>query len=283
MHTQSFTKMLELAQQEHFTVGGFNVVNMETIQAVINAAEKTNSPVIVQVYHDDLGYAGAEYIVAIAEAAAKSAHIPVCLSLDHGESYEQALHCIEAGFSGVMIDLSKEDLQANIYDTKRVVKVAHSKGVSVEAELGKILDATASYEEINSGMTDPKVAQEFVEKTGIDSLAVSIGTAHGFYSSKPEINYHLLQELLDIVPIPIVVHGGSDTPDDDIMEIVRLGVSKINIGTDLMKAFNQALFDSLSRGGTKQAPRDVLTIARNSVENVVLKKLDLLNKFRNSQ
>ncbi len=272
--------MLADARKHHFTIGGFNIMNMETLQAVVKAAEKTNSPVIVQVYHEDLTYAGASYLVAIADAAAANSNVPICLSLDHGRSYDQAIMCIEAGFSGVMIDLSTEDLQANINDTKRVVEIAHARGVSVEAELGKIFDATAEVSVRNSAMTDPKIAKEFVEKTGIDSLAVSIGTAHGMYCSKPEINYPLLKELLNTIDIPIVVHGGSDTPDEDIIEIVRLGVAKINIGTDLMNAFNKATLQSLTEGGALIAPREVMENARKGVEQVVLHKLSMLNKFR---
>ena len=269
-----------MARQKHFTVGGFNIMNMETLQAVVRAAEKTDSPVIVQVYYEDLVHAGARYFAAMAEVAAEESSIPICMSLDHGKSFEQAVSCIEAGFSGVMIDLSTEDLLSNIEDTKKVVEIAHSHGVSVEAELGKIFDANAPLEVRNSSMTNPHIAREFVQKTGVDSLAVSIGTAHGVYSSKPEINFPLLRELVSTIEIPIVVHGGSDTPDEDIIKIVRSGVAKINIGTDLMKAFNQGLIDSFAKKGVMQAPRDVLARARDNVEKVVLYKLAMLNKFR---
>ena len=280
MRIKPFTEMLALAKEKHFTVGAFNVVNMETLQAVARAANAAGSPVIIQVYHGDLQFGGPAYFAALAEAAAAEVSVPVCLSLDHGQKYEQAIECIEAGFSGVMIDLSTEDFDINVASTKKVVEVAHAKGVSVEAELGKIFDADSSLDKIASGMTDPAMAREFVKQTGIDALAVSVGTAHGIYAEKPKINFKLLEELITSIPIPIVVHGGSDTPDQDVLEIVRLGTAKLNIGTDLMKAFNQGLIETLHN--VSVPPRTALTAARDRVEEVVRYKLNMLNRYRQS-
>ncbi|MDR1618996.1 MAG: class II fructose-bisphosphate aldolase [Treponema sp.] len=277
MKLQSFTEMLALAKKKHFAVGGFNVVNMETIQAVTRAADRAGSPVIIQVYHDDLNFGGAAYYAAMVNAAAGEVSVPVCLSLDHGQKFEQAIECIEAGFSGVMIDLSTEDFDTNVAAAREVVKAAHARGVSVEAELGKIFDADSSLEKIASGYTDPKTAGEFVRQTGIDSLAVSIGTAHGTYAVKPKINFRLLEELITI-DIPIVVHGGSDIPDADVLEIVRLGTAKLNIGTDLMKAYNQGIIETLK--DVSAPPRTVMANARRRVEEVVAHKLGLLNHYR---
>jgi ketose-bisphosphate aldolase len=278
MKIRSFNEMLALAREKHFTVGAFNVVNMETMQAVARAANAAGSPVIIQVYHSDLQFGGAAYFKALAEAAAAEVSVPVCLSLDHGQKYEQAIECIEAGFSGVMIDLSTEDFDLNVSSTKKVVEVAHARGVSVEAELGKIFDADSSLDKIASGMTDPQMAREFVKQTGIDSLAVSVGTAHGIYAEKPRINFALLEELIKTISIPIVVHGGSDTPDKDVLEIVRLGTAKLNIGTDLMKAFNQGILNTLHDASVP--PRTALGAARSRVEEVVKHKLSLLNHYR---
>jgi ketose-bisphosphate aldolase len=280
MRIKPFTEMLALAKQKHCTVGAFNVVNMETLQAVARAANVAGSPVIIQVYHGDLQFGGPSYFVALAEAAAAEVSVPVCLSLDHGQQYEQAIECIEAGFSGVMIDLSTEDFDRNVASTKKVVEVAHAKGVSVEAELGKIFDADSSLDKIAAGMTDPVMAREFVKQTGIDALAVSVGTAHGIYAEKPKINFKLLEELITTIPAPVVVHGGSDTPDQDVLEIVRLGTAKLNIGTDLMKAFNQGLIETLHN--VSVPPRTALTAARSRVEEVVRYKLSLLNHYRQS-
>ena len=186
----------------------------------------------------------AEMGPGLVNAAAREVSVPVCLSLDHGQKFEQAIECIEAGFSGGMIDLSTEDFNINAAAAKEVVKAAHARGVSVEAESGKIFDADSSPEKIASGYTDPKTAGEFVRQTGIDSLAVSIGTAHGTYAVKPKINFRLLEELITI-NIPIVVHGGSDIPDADVLEIVRPGTAKLNIDTDLMKAYNKGIIETL--------------------------------------
>jgi ketose-bisphosphate aldolase len=279
MRIVPFDGMLQNAREHHFAIGGFNVVNLETAQAVVNAAAKEHTPLIMQVYHEDLEHTGGPFISAIANAAAEAAPIPIALSLDHGKSFEQAIYCIESGFSGVMIDLATSDFQANILTTRKVVEAAHARGVSVEAELGEIFSAGASVEVRNSAMTDPDLAAEFVAKTGVDALAVSIGTAHGIYSSKPVIDFDLLQRILEVVKIPVVVHGGSNTPDEDIVEIVRLGAAKLNIGTDLMMAFNQGMLEILT-ADPAVAPREALGHARDCVEKVVRHKIQLLTKFR---
>jgi ketose-bisphosphate aldolase len=280
MKPQSFTEMLALARKNHFTVGAFNVLNMETIQAVVRSADKAASPVIVQVYHEDLQFGGAAYYRALVDAAAAEVSVPVCLSLDHGQRYEQALECIEAGFTGVMIDLSTADFNENTENTKRVVREAHARGISVEAELGQIFDADSSNEKIATGFTDPKIAREFTILTGIDALAVSVGTAHGIYAAKPKINFELLEELIRTIDIPIVVHGGSDTPDEDVRKMVGMGIAKLNIGTDLMHAYNRGILEYLGQGDNRVPPRTVMANARKRVEEVVTRKLALLNMFR---
>jgi ketose-bisphosphate aldolase len=280
MNLRSFTEMLALARKNHFTLGAFNILNMETIQAVVRAADKAASPVIIQVYHEDLRFGGAAWYRALAGAAAAEASVPVCLSLDHGQKYEQAMECIEAGFTGVMIDLSTSDFGENVENTKRVVREAHPRGVSVEAELGQIFDADSPAGKIAAGFTDPKTAAEFVRLTGIDALAVSVGTAHGIYAEKPRINFDLLGELINTIDIPIVVHGGSDTPDEDVLEMVRMGIAKLNIGTDLMNAYNRGILECLGKGDRMVPPRAVMSNARKRVEEVVTGKLGLLNHYR---
>lgn len=272
--------MLLEARERQYAVGAFNVVNLETLQAVVRAAEAERTPVIVQVWHGDLAHAGGAYISAIAKAAAQEASIPVALQLDHGQSFEQAMACIEWGFSSVMIDLSSSDFDENVASTRRVVEAAHAKGVSVEAELGKIYSGDASVAVRNSSLTDPALAAEFVEATGIDALAASIGTAHGLYSSRPVIDFARLEKLVQLVPVPIVVHGGSDTPAEDLLRMVRIGVAKVNVGTDLMNAFNKGLAEALASGGQALPPREVLGHARACVEEVVREKIRLLNSLR---
>lgn len=279
MELVSFKDMLSHARSHHYAVGAFNVLNMETMQAVTAANEAAGVPVIVQVYHAHIDYAGADYLVKMAQAAAAQVSTPVCLSLDHGRSYEQAVRCIEAGFTGVMIDLASSDYEENVEITRRVVEKAHERGVSVEAELGKIFDAASSVEVRNSAMTDPEIAARFVEDTGVDALAVSIGTAHGFYSSKPQIDFARLEKIISLVSCPIVVHGGSNTPDEDVKEIVRLGVSKLNIGTDLMAAFEAGMQDEMPGNDYVDLER-VLESGRKRTQKVCAQKISILTAYK---
>ncbi len=275
----SFGKMLKDAQRDHFTVPAFNILNMETLQAAVSAAEEMRVPLIAQVYHEHLAFAGAAYIASLARTAAEKARIDICLSLDHGQSYEMAELCIKNGFSGVMIDLASSEYEKNVEQTRRVVSLAHENNVSVEAELGKIFDASSSLEERNSGMTDPYEAASFVRDTGIDALAVSVGTAHGFYSSAPCIDYERLEKLIEIVPCPIVVHGGSNTPDEDIKKMVKMGIAKLNIGTDLMAAFEEGM--RMAMKGDEFVPLEkVLSSGRENEKRVCMEKLRLLTHCR---
>lgn len=279
MNIVPFNKMLTHARFHKYAVPALNVSNMETVQAIAKAAQLEESPLIVQLYRDDLEYAGIDYMRALTETAAKNSTIPMSLSLDHGTSYDQAIKCIDGGFTGVMIDLSSDDFEENIAMTKQVVSYAHLRGVSVEAELGKIFDASSDVSIRNSGLTDPDMAEEFVKRTNVDALAVSIGTAHGIYSTKPKIDFDLVEKIVKQVDIPIVVHGGSNTPDEDIIEIVRLGVAKINIGTDLVTAYNEGLLEAFSSGGKNIPLRVAMEKARDNVAEVARHKIKLLRKF----
>lgn len=274
-----FKEMLLQAQAGGYAVPALNVSNMETVQAVTRAAQLEQSPLIVQLYRDDLAYAGVDFMVAMTGTAAMPLTVPISLSLDHGRSFEQAKELVDAGFTGVMIDLSSDDFEENVHTTSEVVKYAHLRGVSVEAELGKIFDAQASQEIRNSGMTDPDMAEEFVRKTGVDALAVSVGTAHGLYSSKPVIDFNLVEKIVKKIGVPTVVHGGSNTPDEDIVEIVRLGVAKVNIGTDLVIAFNKGVISAFEEFGPNIPLRDAMGIARERVLEVARHKIKLLRTF----
>ena len=274
------TTLLADARKRKYAVGAFNIVNLETLQAVVNAAETENSLVIVQVWHGDLSHAGLPYLSALARVAAESVSVPVALQLDHGHSYEQAMTCIDAGFSSVMIDLASSDFQENVRSTKKVVEAAHARNVSVEAELGQIFDGQSSVEQRNSGLTDPELAAEFVRETGVDALAISIGTAHGLYAAKPVVDFARLEAIINTVQAPVVVHGGSNTPDDDIRRMVQLGVAKVNIGTDLMIAFLQGLRDTLASDNPGLAVRDVLGQAREYTYTVTRQKIQLLNTYK---
>lgn len=280
MSLTPYKEILDYAIQHKITIGAFNSFNMETLQAVVSAANKKNCPLIVQTYHEHVKFAGSKFMAAVAKVAAEESSVKIALGLDHGQSFEQAKSCIESGYSGVMIDLSGEDIDFNIAETKKVVELAHSKGVSVEAELGTIMTGDSTVAEIASGNTDPVIARKFVKETGIDCLAVSVGTAHGLYKFKPEINFDLVEELVNSTGCPIVVHGGSGTPDEDVLKMVKLGIAKLNVGTDFFMAYNEAMFSVLSEKGPACDAIEVMRAARAAVEKVALQKLDLLNAYR---
>lgn len=276
----NYNKLLEYAGENHITIGAFNSLNMETLQALVSAANKKDAPIIVQTYHKHVDFAGADYMQAIANVASGHSKVKMALGLDHGRSFEQAKLCVDAGYSGVMIDLSSADYDVNVRETKRVVEIAHQRGVSVEAELGTIVDADRTPEEIAKGYTDPVIARKFVADTGVDCLAVSIGTAHGTYSYEPVINFELLRELLDTAGCPIVVHGGSGTPDEDVLKMVEMGVAKLNVGTDFFNAYNDAMAEFYREHTTHCDIADAFAFARDAVEKTAMHKLDLLTHFR---
>ncbi len=275
-----YPELFHYAKEHRFTVGGFNSFNMETMQGIIAAANEKDVPMIVQTYHADIEYAGREMLAAMCNAACHDSKVKVAMGLDHGQSFEQAVRCIESGFSGVMIDLSSEDYDRNVYETKRVVEYAHARGISVEAEIGKIFDATCPVEVIATGYTDPDVARRFAKDTNIDCLAVSIGTAHGIYKYEPKINFDLLKELVNTVSCPIVVHGGSGTPDEDVIQMVELGIAKLNVGTDLFIAYKNALYDVFMNEGPSVAPVTLMSAGREAVKQCAMHKIDLLTTFR---
>ncbi|MCC8180743.1 MAG: class II fructose-bisphosphate aldolase [Planctomycetes bacterium] len=279
MALSPYTEILSYAQQHHFTVGAFNSFNMESVQAVVSAASKMNTPLIVQTYRAHMAYAGADFMQAICDVASRHAGDKIALGLDHGQSMEQAMESINAHYSGVMIDLASEDLDFNIAETKKVVAAARPKGISVEAEIGKIFDANCPPEEIATGYTDPEVARKFVEETKVDCLAVSIGTAHGFYTHQPKVNFDLLEELIRTVPCPIVVHGGSYTPDEDVLRMVKMGIAKLNVGGEFYAAYKKVILEMLQQD-VDQEVVDVMAAGRSAIEAVALKKLELLTAYR---
>ena len=278
MPLHSYKEILQYAKEHNFTVPAFNSYNMESMQGQIFAAEKKNVPLIVQTYHIHMAYAGSDCLAAICKATAKNANIMVALGLDHGQTFEQAKKCIDSGYSAVMIDLAGEDYDHNVRETKKVVEYARARGISIEAELGKIFEGHATPEEIATGYTDPDVARNFVEETGVDCLAVSIGTVHGFYAHGPNINFDLLEELISEVPCPIVVHGGSYLSDDDILRMVKLGVGKLNIGWEFFDAYRETLKSELNKEGCEIVA--AMGAARDAVQAVALKKIDLLTAYR---
>ena len=269
--------LLKKAEEGGYAVGGFNCNNMEIVQAIIAAAEAENSPVIMQASQGAIKYAGIEYITAMAKIAAENATVPVALHLDHGTSFEQTMKCIRQGFSSVMIDGSKLPFDDNVELTKRVIAVASAVGVSVEAELGKIggTEDDIHVDEKDAFFTKPEEAKEFVERTGVDALAVSIGTAHGQYKGTPKLDFPRLEKIRSMVNVPIVLHGSSGVPDEAIKEAIKRGVRKVNIDTNIREAFVQACRDVLDKDAKEIDPRMVLGPAREAATAIIREKIRL--------
>lgn len=219
-------EILQEAKRGKYAVGAFNVNNMEILQAIVEAAEEVNSPVIIQASQGGLKYAGLEYIAEMGKLAAAQAKVPVALNLDHGTDFSQVVRCIRHGFSAVMIDGSQMSFEENIAITKKVVEVAHPNNVSVEAELGKIsgVEDDVVVAEHDALMTDPDEAAEFVERTNCDALAIAIGTAHGVYKGEPKLDFQRLNEISSRIDTPLVLHGASGVSDDAIQKAISYGI-----------------------------------------------------------
>lgn len=269
------TELLKKAREGGYAVGAFNCNNMEIVQAIIAAAEAERSPVIMQASQGAIKYAGLDYITGMAKVAAEKATVPVALHLDHGTSFEQTMQCIRSGFSSVMIDGSKLPLRENIELTKRVIAVAHAVGVSVEAELGKIggTEDDIHVEDRDALFTNPEEAKTFAEETGVDALAIAIGTAHGQYKGTPQLDFPRLEKIVSLVGTPIVLHGSSGVPDDSIRQAIKLGVAKVNIDTNIREAFVQACRDVLNKDAKEIDPRKVLGPAREAATAIIREKI----------
>ncbi len=270
-------ELLDHANKNGYAVGAFNINNMEIVQAIIEAAEETNSPVILQASQGGIKYAGIEYIAALGKVAAEKAKVPVALHLDHGTDFEQVMLCIRYGFTSVMIDGSKHPLRENIELTKKVIDVAHAVGVSVEAELGKIggTEDDITVDEMEATFTDPDEAKLFVEETGVDYLAVAVGTAHGVYKGEPKLDFDRIRKIKELVGIPLVLHGSSGVPADSIKKAIEAGINKVNIDTDLRIAFTTAMKDFLKKNPDNIDPRKILTPAREAMKEVIKEKMIL--------
>ncbi|HEX3032167.1 MAG TPA: class II fructose-1,6-bisphosphate aldolase [Bacillota bacterium] len=269
------TQLLDKALKGGYAVGAFNCNNMEIVQAIMAAAEAEQAPVILQASQGAIKYAGLEFITGMVKVAAESATVPVALHIDHGTSFDQVMQCIRSGFSSVMIDGSKLPLQENINLTKKVIDVAHAVGVSVEAELGKIggTEDDIHVDERDAFFTDPEEARVFAEATGVDALAVSIGTAHGQYKGIPELDFPRLEKIQSLVKIPIVLHGSSGVPDDAIQKAIKLGVAKVNIDTNIREAFVAACREVIAKDAKEIDPRKILGPARDAATAIIREKI----------
>ncbi len=272
------TELLQKARREHYALGAFNINNMETLQGIAAAAAANNSPVIIQVSQGAIAYAGIDYLLALVKTASdQHPHLPMVLHLDHGTDFNIINDCLEKGFTSVMFDGSALPLAENIKTTRKVVNLAHQKNASVEAEIGRVGGVeehiNVSHEE--AVYTNPEEAASFVEQTNCDSLAVAIGTAHGQYQGEVKLNFSVLAKIQNLVSIPIVLHGSSGVPTNLLQEAIALGVSKINIDTDLRLAFVQTIYQTLQEKPTEIDPRKILGPAREAVQKVVTEKINI--------
>ena len=269
-------ELLSDAQKNGYAVGAFNVENMEMVQAVIAAAEELRSPVIMQTTPSTLKYADAEYFYANVAAAAKKATVPVVMHLDHGSSFELAMKAFRAGYTSIMIDGSHSVLEENIAITKAVVDACHAAGVPVEAELGKVGGKEDDLDGGSGGFTDPEEAVRFVEETGVDFLAVAIGTAHGVYKGIPKLDVERLSQIREVVSIPLVLHGTSGIPDEDVQECIRRGICKVNYATDLRIAFTEGVKEVLAAKPDTIDPKKYNAVGREKVKEYVLGRIKVV-------
>lgn len=270
-------ELLLEAYRNGYAVGAFNTNNLEITHAIFRAAKAKRAPVMIQISAGALKYAGIDFLPLIVRTHAQLADVPAVVHLDHGPSFEVAMQCLRAGFTSIMIDASKLPFDENVAATRKVVEVAHAMGVPVEAELGRIGGAEEHVvvSDREAFMTDPDEAAEFVKATGCDSLAVSIGNAHGFYKGVPKLALDRLQAIRDRVAIPLVLHGGTGIPDDQIREAVKLGIAKINIDTEIRNAFTQALRQTLAEKPTEIDPRNVLGPSIAAMQAVVEGRIEV--------
>lgn len=243
----NLNEVLKKAQKEKYAVGLFNTTDTDMLQAVIEAAEESNSPVILGTAEVLLPYGELKLIAPSVIAAAKRASVPVVVHYDHGLTFERCLEALQLWFSSVMFDGSAKAYGQNIEETKEIVKIAHAFGASVEGEIGHVGEAAQGDESLENMYTTVAEAKEYLENTGVDALAVAIGSAHGVYKKKPKLNIERLKEIAGAVSVPLVLHGGSGLSDDDFKNTIRNGIAKVNILTDLCLAGERAMKDGAEK------------------------------------
>lgn len=262
-------KMLLDAQKGGYAVGAFNVENMEMVMAVIAAAEELRAPLMMQTTPSTIKYAGLDMYLANVKTAAEKASVPVCLHLDHGDSFDLAMQALRVGYTSIMIDGSHNVFEENIAVTKAVADACRPSGIPVEAELGKVGGKEDDLEGGNGGYTDPQEAKEFVERTGVGSLAVAIGTAHGVYKGVPKLDLDRLAEIRKVVSIPLVLHGASGLSEEAVVESIKRGICKVNFATELRIAYTDGVKEFLAANPDAFDPKKYGKVAMEKVKEVV--------------
>lgn len=272
--------LLTVAQKNHFAVPAFNIGSDQLLKAVMKTVKELKSPVILEMSPDEFNFVGYAQIQAMLYEAAHT-DVPVCIHLDHGDSYETIVRAIQAGMTSVMIDASKLPYEENVAITKKVVETAHIANVSVESELGTIGTTGNSIEGGTEGViyTVPEEAKQFIEDTGIDTFACAIGTAHGIYPKdmKPKLRIDILKDITDQVSVPLVLHGGSSNKDEEIAEAVKNGICKINISSDIKVAFYEQARKTLNENPGYREPLEIYPAAMEACGKVCADKIRLFN------
>lgn len=294
-------EILDKARKEGYAVPSFNMNNLEITQAILEVAEEVRAPVFIQISDGARKYAGMENLANLVKDMASRVRVPVALHLDHGADFKMVMQALRAGFTSVMIDASHHPFEENVAETKKCVEAAHAVGVSVEAELGRLqgIEDNIQVSEAEAFLTDPEEAERFVELTGIDYLAIAIGTSHGAYKGKgrPYIDHQRLEEIAKRVPIPLVLHGASGVPqwlkdklvatgaelkeatgihDEDIKKAIPNGIAKINIDTDLRLAMTLGIREVVTQNPKEFDPRKIIGKGREYLKQVIREKFELM-------
>lgn len=270
-------EILSGCKQGGYGVGAFNFNGLEDSIGMINGAVKMNSKIILMASMSAAKYIGVKTCANMIKGMAESVDIPVCLHLDHATDIDFIKECVDAGFTSVMIDASKKEFEENIKETAEVVKYAHSKNCSVEAELGKLggREENVVVEDREAMFTNPKDVPEFVERTGIDALAIAFGTAHGFYKAEPNLDFELIEKIANITDVPLVMHGGTGVPVEGFKKAIACGISKVNVGTELKATYVQALRDAMKANPEEGDPRNYMKDVKTRCEEVVKGKIEI--------
>jgi fructose-bisphosphate aldolase class II len=273
----SLPALLQNARKGGYAVGQFNFSTMEFAQATMEVATKARAPFILGVTEGGIKHMGVDFAAAVGKTVAQLTDLPVVLHLDHGSNFEIIMRCMRAGFSSVMFDGSRYPLDENIARTKEIVRIAHSMGVSVEAEVGVVggVEDDHAVDEADALVTKPQDALRIAAETGIDALAIAVGNAHGMYKSIPNIRTDVIAATAAITDVPLVLHGGSGIPDELVRAAIAAGVCKVNVSTEFQLAFTSALRDVLTADPKLQDSRKCLGPAREAVKAIVADKIKL--------
>ncbi len=273
----SSTPLLQAAKEGGYCIGAFNVHTLEMLQAVVEAAEETRSPLIIQSTVGTVKHLGPDYIAAAATVAANRSSVPIALHLDHCSDFGTIMQCIRAGYTSVMIDASHDPFEKNVEQTRKVVEAASAVGVNVEAELGRVggVEDDIVVDERDALLADPGECAKFVELTGVHTLAPAIGTAHGIYKGDPNIDFDRIGRIAAKVSVPLVLHGGSGIPEDQVRRAVSLGMSKMNVATELRIVFSDAIKEVFAKNPEENDPRKYMVPAKQALKAAAIEKMRL--------